>query len=247
MQENAIGAAPSSGRRTGWQRLRRALWLALLVFLVGSIGLVLILRFVRPPTTAFMIERRISAILERDSGFVLRHEWRSYDQISRELPIALVAAEDQKFPVHHGFDFDAIQSAWQRNEHRRVVHGASTISQQTAKNLFLWGGRSWLRKGLEAYFTVLIETLWPKRRILEVYVNVVEFGNGVYGAEAASRAFFGKSAAALSASDAALLASVLPNPRRFRVDRPSRYVLESAEWNRRQVRQLGGASYLERL
>ena len=234
-------------RRSAWRRLGRALWLGALVFIVGSIALVLLLRFVRPPTTAFMIERRVAALAERESGFTLRQEWRSYDDISRELPIALVAAEDQKFPIHHGFDFDAIQSAWRRNERGHAIHGASTISQQTAKNLFLWSGRSWVRKGLEAYFTVLIETLWPKRRILEVYVNVVEFGNGVYGAEAASRQFFGKSATALSASDAALLASVLPNPRKLRVDRPSRYVLESAEWNRRQVRQLGGPSYLERL
>jgi monofunctional biosynthetic peptidoglycan transglycosylase len=244
MQETANGGPR---RRSAWQRVQRALWLGLLVFLGGSIGLVLLLRFVPPPTTAFMLERRLAAIAERDSGFVLRHEWRPYDQISRELPIALVAAEDQKFPRHHGFDFDAIESAWERNERGHKVHGASTISQQTAKNLFLWRGRSWVRKGFEAYFTVLIETLWSKRRILEVYVNVVEFGNGVYGAEAASRAYFGKSAAALGPSDAALLASVLPNPRKLRVDRPSRYVLEAAEWNRRQVRQLGGPAYLERL
>lgn len=250
MQEMAIGARDGTAarRRSSWaRRAWRFAWRAALAFVAGSVALVLLLRFVAPPTTAFMLARRASALVDRESGFVLRHEWRAWDEVSPELPIALVAAEDQKFPRHHGFDFDAIESAWARNERSRTIRGASTISQQTAKNLFLWRGRSWVRKGLEAYFTVLIEALWSKRRILEVYLNVVEFGNGIYGAEAASRAYFGKSAAALDASEAALLASVLPNPRKLRVDRPSRYVLRAAEWNRRQVRQLGGPAYLGRL
>jgi monofunctional biosynthetic peptidoglycan transglycosylase len=249
MQEIAIGAydEPRAPRRSWPRRIARAVWRVAVGFVVLSVAAVLLLRFVAPPTTAFMIARRVSALVDRESGFVLRHEWRPWSRVSAELPLALVAAEDQKFPSHHGFDLDAIELAWVRNERGRTIRGASTISQQTAKNLFLWRGRSWLRKGLEAYFTVLIEALWPKRRILEVYLNVVEFGNGIYGAEAASRAFFGKSADALDADQAALLAAVLPNPRKYRVDRPSRYVLQAAQWNRRQMRQLGGPAYLREL
>jgi len=224
MQEKVPGAP----RRSWWQRLRRALVIAFIAFFGGSIALVLLLRFVPPPTTAFMIERRVAALVEREPGFALRQEWRPWELVSRELPIALVAAEDQKFPRHHGFDFEAIESALQRNARGRAVHGASTISQQTAKNLFLWRGKSWARKGLEAYFTVLIEGLWPKRRILEVYLNIAEFGDGVYGAAAASDRFFHKTPAQLGAHESALLAAVLPNPRRYRANPPTGYVAQRA-------------------
>jgi monofunctional biosynthetic peptidoglycan transglycosylase len=189
-----------------------------------------------------MLERRIAAIGQRD--FHLRYRWTPYTRVSAELPIALVASEDQKFPLHHGFDVQAIADAMEDAEDGDRLRGASTISQQAAKNLFLWNGRSFVRKGLEVYFTVLLEVTWPKRRILEVYLNTAEFGDGIYGAAAASEAFFGKPASALDGREAALLAAVLPNPKRYRVDQPSAHVLRRVVWIERQVGQLGGASYL---
>jgi monofunctional glycosyltransferase len=222
----------------------RAFVLAIVAWLVGSVLAVAALRFVHPVTSAFMIERWLHAAAARESGFSLHYRWTPWDQVSKQLPIALVAAEDQKFPFHHGFDLDAIQDAIEDAEDGERLRGASTISQQVAKNLFLWNGRSFVRKGLEAYFTVLIEALWPKRRILEVYLNIAEFGDGVYGAAAAGDRFFRKTPATLGARESALLAAVLPNPRRFRADRPSGYVERRAQWIERQAAQLGGAAYL---
>jgi monofunctional biosynthetic peptidoglycan transglycosylase len=207
---------------------------------------VLILRFLPPPTSAFMVERRLAAWRDGESGFALKQRFVPLAQMSPELPIALVAAEDQKFPLHHGFDFAAIGEAMDDADDGARLRGASTISQQVAKNLFLWNGRSFVRKGLEAYFTVLIEATWPKRRILEVYANIAEFGDGVYGAEAAAQAYFRKTAAQIDAREAALLAATLPNPAVLRADRPSSYVLRRAAWIERQVRQLGGTAYLAR-
>jgi monofunctional biosynthetic peptidoglycan transglycosylase len=232
------------GRRSWWRRLLR--WGAWL--LLGWIGVtwlcVLILRFAPPPTSAFMIDRRIGAWLHGEHGFALQYQWVPLRDVAAELPIALVAGEDQKFPTHHGFDLQAIADAIDDADEGERLRGASTISQQTAKNLFLWGGRSFVRKGLEAYFTVLLELTWPKRRILEVYLNVAEFGDGIYGAQAAARRFFHKDASQLGAHEAALLAAVLPNPKKLHADRPSAYVSRHAEWIERQVRQLGGPGYL---
>jgi monofunctional glycosyltransferase len=159
----------------------------------------------------------------------------------------VIAAEDQLFPFHAGFDFRSIREAIRSNERSRRVRGASTISQQVAKNLFLWSGRSYLRKGLEAWFTVLIERLWPKERILEIYLNVAEFGRATYGIEAAAQRFYRKSAARLSRRESATLAAVLPNPRVLRADRPSRYVLQRRDRIVAQMRQLGGPRYLQQL
>jgi monofunctional glycosyltransferase len=219
--------------------------LAIFAWVVLGIVAVAIMRFVHPPTSAFMIERRIAAIVNGERGFSLSYRWTPWDQVSKQLPIALIAAEDQKFPFHHGFDIDAIQDAIADAEDGDRLRGASTISQQVAKNLFLWNGRSFVRKGLEAYFTVLIETMWPKRRILEVYLNIAEFGDGIYGAGAASERFFHKPPSTLGARESALLAAVLPNPRRYRVDRGG-YVQQRAAWIERQAAQLGGPSYLPR-
>jgi monofunctional glycosyltransferase len=214
-------------------------------FVLGILA-VAALRFVPPFTSAFMIERWLSATLSGQRDFSLHYRWTSWDKVSKQLPVALIAAEDQKFPFHHGFDIDAIQDAIADAEEGDRLRGASTISQQVAKNLFLWNGRSFVRKGLEAYFTVLIETLWPKRRILEVYLNIAEFGDGIYGASAASERYFRKPPAQLDARESALLAAVLPNPRRYRVDRPSNYVQQRAAWIQRQANQLGGPAYLPR-
>jgi monofunctional biosynthetic peptidoglycan transglycosylase len=235
-------------RRRSW--LRRAVRAAL--YAIGfsallSVTLVLALRYINPRYSAFMAESQIEAWAQRDSAYVFRHTWVDLNRISPNLPLAVVASEDQKFPEHWGFDVEAIEKAYALNQHSHRVRGASTISQQVAKNLFLWSGRSYLRKGLEAYFTVLIESCWPKRRILEVYLNIAEFGYGTYGAEAAAQQFFHKSAARLTRGDAAVLAAVLPNPQRFSAAAPSRYVQQRREWILGQMQALGGPEMLQEI
>lgn len=231
-------------RKRRW--LRRLLLLALLPVL-ASVLQVLALRWIDPPTSTFMLDRRWQAWREDEAGFALDYRWVPLQRIAPELPLALVAAEDQLFPQHTGFDRAAIEAALEGNREGGRLRGASTISQQTAKNLFLWSGRSWLRKGLEAWYTVLLETLLPKRRILELYANVAEFGDGIYGAEAAAQRFFGKPASALGARESARLAAVLPSPKRYVAEPPSPYVRERAAWIERQMRQLGGPAYLDGL
>jgi monofunctional glycosyltransferase len=211
-------------------RLLRLLSFAVLGLLAGSVLLVLLLRWVPPPTSAFMLEAEIRPV---------HQHWVPWSRISADAKLAVVASEDQKFPDHHGFDFEAIDKAIEHNETHRRMRGASTISQQTAKNLFLWSGKSYLRKGLEAYFTVLMERLWPKRRILEVYLNIARFGPDVYGVEQAAQQYFGKPAAQLDAHEAAVLAAVLPNPERMHAGRPSDYVQMRADEVEAQMRLLG--------
>ena len=225
------------------RRLRRFLLRLPLVLLAITVLQVLPLRWIDPPTSAFMLARRLEAV--GDDGFRLRHEWRDLARISAELPIALVAAEDQRFPSHRGFDLEAIDRARERNARGGRVRGASTITQQVAKNLYLWKGGGYVRKAIEAWYALLIETFWSKRRILEVYANVAEFGDGIYGAEAAAQAIFGKPDSALTAHEAARLAAVLPNPRRYSAARPGAYVQQRTGWIQRQVRQLGGPAYLD--
>jgi monofunctional biosynthetic peptidoglycan transglycosylase len=218
-------------------RLLRRLLLAVLAPFVLGLLAVLLLRWVPPPTSAFMLEAEVKPV---------HQQWVPWTRISAAAKLAVVAAEDQKFPDHHGFDFEAIDQAIEHNQKHKRIHGASTISQQTAKNLFLWSGRSYLRKGLEVYFTVLMEALWPKHRILEMYLNIAQFGPDVYGVEEAAHQYFGTSAARLDAHQAALLASVLPNPERMHAGRPSDYVEARADETETQMRQLG-ADYLDKL
>ena len=232
----------STSRRRRWWRL---LWLLPLLFVVATVFQVAVLRFVDPPFSAFMAARQFEAWGERDWAYRTAHEWRDLEEMSRNLPLALVAAEDQQFPTHHGFDIEAIEQARRNNARGRKVRGASTISQQVAKNLFLWSGRSWVRKGVEAWYTILIEVLWPKQRILEVYANIAEFGDGVYGAQAAARTFFGRDADALTATQCARLAAVLPSPRRYNARNPGPYVQRRTRNIERQMRQLGGPGYLD--
>jgi len=205
------------------------------------------LRWINPPVTAFIAEAQAAAWSNRDANYIYRHSWVDLDRISPNLPLAVVASEDQKFPEHWGFDVPAIEKAYALNQHSHRVRGASTISQQVAKNLFLWSGRSYFRKGLEAYFTILIEALWPKRRILEVYLNIAEFGYGTYGAEAAAQRFFHKPASRLSRGDAAVLAAVLPSPERYSAAAPSRYVQQRREWILGQMQALGGPEMLDEI
>jgi monofunctional glycosyltransferase len=228
-------------------RLARAILGLLALILVLSVLAVWSLRWINPRFTAFMAEAQATAWANRDPNYVFRHSWVDLDRISPNLPLAVVASEDQKFPEHWGFDVEAIEKAYALNQHNHKVRGASTISQQVAKNLFLWSGRSYFRKGLEAYFTILIESLWPKRRILEVYLNIAEFGYGTYGAEAAAQRFFHKPAARLTRGDAAVLAAVLPNPQRFSAAAPSRYVQQRREWILGQMQALGGPEMLDEI
>ncbi|MGQ0793970.1 MAG: monofunctional biosynthetic peptidoglycan transglycosylase [Deltaproteobacteria bacterium] len=197
-------------------------------------------RFLPPPVTPLMIIRYF------ENGYGIQKKWKSYDYISENLALAVIASEDQKFFDHSGFDIEAIEKALSRNKRARRIKGASTISQQVAKNVFLWPERSWVRKGFETYFTFLIETLWSKRRILEVYMNVAEMGRGVYGAERAAQNYFGKPAARLTRAQAALIAATLPNPKRMSAARPSGYVLSRQQWILRQMSQLGSIEFLMR-
>ena len=232
-------------KRSFSTRLARAIIGLVVICLAASVLAVAGLRWIDPPYTAFMAEAQLAAWASRDSNYVFRHSWVDLDRISPNLPLAVVASEDQKFPGHWGFDVEAIEKAYALNQHSHKVRGASTISQQVAKNLFLWSGRSYFRKGLEAYFTILIEALWPKRRILEVYLNIAEFGYGTYGAEAAAQRYFHANASRLTRSDAAVLAAVLPNPQRYSAVAPSRYVQQRREWILGQMQALGGPEMLE--
>ena len=213
-------------------------------FFVISIVWVVILRFVPVWVTPFMISRKIEAF-KADEDTKIYHDWEPYENISKEAALAVVASEDQNFPNHWGFDFNEIYDAM--TEKRKRVRGASTISQQVAKNVFLWHGRSFVRKGLEAYFTILIEVIWNKERILEVYLNVAEMGKMTFGVEAASLRFYKKSAKNLTRSEAARIAAVLPNPVRFSIKNPSAYIMKRSNQISRQMRYLGGQKYLSDL
>jgi monofunctional biosynthetic peptidoglycan transglycosylase len=192
-----------------------------------------------------MVQRQLEALVT-DEPWV-SYTWVAYDQQSPQLALAVIASEDQRFLSHYGFDFEAIQQALSEAREGGRSRGASTITQQVAKNVFLWNGRSWIRKGLEAYFTVLMEVFWPKRRILEVYLNIAEMGPNVFGSGAASKTYFNKPPDKLTRSQAALLAASLPNPRRYRVDAPGPYMRSRQAWIQRQMRLFGGIGYLQQL
>lgn len=213
----------------------------------ASMVLVVLLRWVPPPTSAFMLANRFAALADGDFAYSNAYDWEPLERISPHAAMAAIAAEDQQFPFHAGFDFESIRKAVQHNSKSKRKRGASTISQQVAKNLFLWSGRSWVRKGLEVWFTVLIEAIWPKERILEVYLNIAEFGRGTWGVQAASQKFFRKDASRLTRREAATLAAVLPNPKRFRADRPSPYVQRRRDSIMAQMRALGGPGFLRQL
>ncbi|HET7201800.1 MAG TPA: monofunctional biosynthetic peptidoglycan transglycosylase [Steroidobacteraceae bacterium] len=231
-------------RGVAW-RLLRGLLLALGAWVAITVATVIALRWIDPPSTMFMVTDRLTHL--PDDDYTFRHDWRDWADISKHAAIAVIAAEDQRFPQHRGFDFKQIDKALADLERGRRMRGASTISQQVAKNLFLWRGQSWFRKGLEAGITLLIEACWSKQRILEVYLNVAEFGRGTYGVQAASQRFFRKDARRLTRSEAALLAAVLPAPGRFKVQAPTPYVKRRQAWIQRQMAALGGTAYLARL
>lgn len=227
-----------------FRRLLAACALLLLACALIATGAVLALRYLDPPTSAFMLEARAHAWASGERHYRTDYRWRDLASISPEAAIAVVASEDQLFPTNDGFDFDSIRAALRAHEHGERLRGASTITQQVAKNLFLWSGRSFVRKGLEAGLTVLIDQLWPKQRILEVYLNIAQFGAGVYGVEAAAHRFFHVSALRLTRDQAALLAAVLPDPLRLHPNAPSAYVVAQHDWILQQISNLGGPGYL---
>ncbi len=194
-----------------------------LIMFAGSILAVLVARFVPVYFTPLMFIRAAESVFSGEKPRII-HEWTSIDNISPNMIQAVVASEDNLFPEHNGFSFSDIEKAFEHNKKGKRIRGGSTISQQTAKNVFLWPHRSWVRKGLEAYFTVLIEFFWTKERIMEVYLNVIETGNGIYGVQAASEVYFDKNASRLSKSQAALIAVCLPNPRKYNPSKPSSYI-----------------------
>ena len=230
-----LGPRSSEGSQRRWRRrLGSGVSRLLVAGILASVLSVGALRWIRPVTTAFILR-------ERAFGTVpVSHEWTPWEEISRHAAVAVVAAEDQRFPRHHGFDLVQVREALSDGSGR----GASTISQQVAKNLYLWPRGGFVRKGIEAWFTVLIETLWPKQRILEVYLNVAEFGPGVFGVGEAARRYFGKEALALTPTEAARFAAVLPSPKRMFIERPSEYVRRRTSDILTQMEQLGGSSYL---
>ncbi len=214
----------------------------ILYFFGISIGLVILFKFVPVPFTPLMFIRTFEQIGSNDK-VVWKHDWISIDEMGTSIQKAVIASEDGKFTSHNGFDVKAIEKAYKNNQKGRKVKGGSTISQQTAKNVFLWPGRSYLRKGLEAYFTVLIEIVWGKERIMEVYLNSIEMGNGIYGIEAASQHWFNKSAKNLTKAEAAAIAAILPNPRVYKAKNGSRYIERRKSAIKRQMNFYNSPNY----
>ncbi len=225
--------------RSTTQKIRRWIFWTVLGFFLASIMLVLPFRWINPPITAFMLKDWWI------SGQRPAHTWVSLSKISPELRIAVIASEDQLFPAHYGFDLKMIVDAIEESPEKR--RGASTISQQVAKNLYLWDGRNYIRKGMEAWLTLFIESLWPKERILEVYLNIAEFGRGIYGANVASQRLFKKAPAQLNRYEAALMAAVLPNPKWRKANKPSPYVKKRAIEIMLAIQELGGVGYLRQI
>lgn len=216
-------ATKKTSKRSMGKRIWRVFWISILVFFGSSILVTAAYRFINPPFTPLMAIRLVEQIFGEDE-VRLTKEWVPIEKISKNMPIAVIASEDNNFLKHPGYDMKAIKRAQELNKKRKRKLGASTITQQTAKNVFLFPSRTYLRKGLELYFTGLIELMWGKKRIMEVYLNVIEMGKGIYGVEAASQEYFHKSASKLSKSEAAAIAAVLPNPRRWNAGKPSAYI-----------------------
>ena len=215
-------------------RIWRIIWKTFIAFFIMSIVFVVIYRWIPVPITPLMVIRNIEQLGD-GKGIVMEHDWVPLEEISPKLQLAVVCSEDQNYLKHFGFDLGAIKKAMVENEEGKRFRGGSTITQQTAKNVFLWQGRSYLRKGLEAWFTLLIEIFWSKKRIMEVYLNSIEMGNGVYGAEAASQYWFHKPAKKITKEEAAAIAAILPNPIRLKANPASAYVSTRKAWIKQQM------------
>jgi monofunctional biosynthetic peptidoglycan transglycosylase len=216
----------------------RLIWKSALWFFLLSIGFTILYRFVPVPITPLMVIRLFEQAFDEKKEIRLKKDWVPFSEISKNAPQAVYASEDQKFLDHNGFDFEAMEKAWENNKKGKRVKGASTITQQTVKNVFLWPSRSYLRKGLEAYFSVLVELIWSKERIMEVYLNVIEMGDGIYGIEAAAQTYYKKPASKLNRNQAAMIAAVLPNPRRWNPTKPTPYITGRQAWILRQMNNL---------
>lgn len=220
-----------------FQKIKNIVFKVLLWFFTISVFWVLLYKFVNPPITFLMIQRGFELKVD-GKDWKIDKQWRNFDELSLNLKKAAIAGEDARFLIHYGFDLEAMLKAYKKNQNSKKVRGGSTISQQTAKNVFLWSGRSYLRKGFEAYFTFLIELFWSKQRILEVYLNVIEMGDGIYGADAACEAYYGKNSASLSKGQATLLVAVLPNPRKWSPAKPTAYIYHKQSLILRNIRNL---------
>lgn len=240
MSKKSSSKKPKAAISGGWfKRILGFIGKAILTLFLLSVLMVIVYRFAPVPVTILQLSRCVEQFQE-EKPIRIKKDWVPLEDISNKLQLAVVCAEDQKFLNHNGFDIEAIEKAIEHNQKGKRVRGASTISQQTAKNVFLWQGRTWVRKGLEVYFTFLIELLWSKERIMEVYLNVIEMGDGVYGAEAASQEYFKKSASKLTNAEAALLASILPNPRKYSASNPGPYIRGRQSWTMGQMSHWGG-------
>lgn len=216
-----------------------------LAFCLFYLSLTLLFRVAPVPFSAYMVQQKIDALLQ-DKSYSIQYDWVCLDEISWQMQMAVVAAEDQHFPHHFGFDIAAIESVLRQQGKNGKLRGASTISQQTVKNLYLWHGNSWIRKALEVPLTLVVEGVWTKSRILEIYLNIAEFGPGIFGVEAAAQHYFHKSAKQLGLAEASLLAASLPNPHRFKVDRPNSQMKRRQHWIIQQIENLGGKEYLKK-
>jgi len=224
-------------KKTFWQSLKRIL----LIIFISQLLYIILLKWFFPPVTFTQLNSLLS-------GEGLYRDYVRMDDIDRDMRLAVISSEDQLFPDHNGFDWKSIKKAMEYNQRKPGrVRGASTLSQQTAKNVFLWQGRSWMRKGLEVYFTAMIELIWGKERILEMYLNIAEMGEGIYGVEAASQTYYGKSAATLSRKEAAQIAACLPNPKKYKVKPVSKYVAARSRWVIRQMNNLETDPDVQRL
>jgi monofunctional biosynthetic peptidoglycan transglycosylase len=224
-------------KKTFWQILKRIL----IIIFIGQLLYIFLLKWIFPPVTLTQLNSLIK-------GEGLSRDYVSLDKIDRDMQLAVISSEDQLFPDHHGFDWKSINKAMEYNKRKPGrVRGASTLSQQTAKNVFLWQKRSWIRKGLEVYFTFMIEMIWGKERILEVYLNIAEMGEGIYGIEAAANTYYGKSASSLTRKEAAQIAACLPNPKKYKVKPVSKYVAARSRWVMRQMNNLETDPDVQRL
>jgi len=246
MARNILYKPTSTSKSDSWRsKIYRWFWKGILYFFAGSLIWVTVLKFLPIWFTPYMLDQKVTAWFDGRSGKIYS-TWKPIEKMSKEAPLSVIASEDQLFPQHWGFDFKSMGNAFKHNWRGKKIRGASTISQQVAKNVFLWQGRSYIRKALEAYFTLLIELIWGKERILEVYLNVAETGNMTFGFEAASQRFLGKSSSSLTRAEAARIAAVLPSPKRFSVKNPSGYVQRRTNQISRQMRMLG-KNYLSAL
>lgn len=237
----------SASKGAFWQKLMHYILISVIVFFVSTISWVVLYKFIDPPFTYLMAKRKIIHLFSGEGSSKVRYSFVPYSKISDQIKLAVISSEDQKFPDHNGFDLVSIAKAMEKNKFAKKIKGASTISQQTAKNAFLWDGRNFIRKGLEAYFTFLIEIIWGKKRILEVYLNIAEMGSLTFGIEAASKRYFDKHARQLTQTEAALIAATLPNPIIFKADMPSTFILKRRNWIQNQMNNLGGIEYIKNL